>query len=307
MTAKMYFIALLCLWLTLPGIAQLIHHPHQVESHGLDLHVNEFGQTGKTETKHILLVHGLTYSSHEFHIDYKDYSLVNFLSKNGYQVWTMDITGYGQSQKPADGFIVNTSYAAEDIAAVIKYIREKVNINQLDLLGWSWGTATTSRLVASHASWIRKLVLYAPVTSGYNGDAPKQDWHQNTWAHAASDFQLKDKIIDYKITEKPVVALFLSNCWKFDQEVSPNGGRKDLMKGSAEKFILPQNLVVPTLFIGGDRDPYLKWEEIESIYQNHPKKAQSQLIRIRGGAHALMMEKPYYKQFQKKVLLFLQP
>ena len=307
MTIRIFFFLLISLWLSvIPAPAQTRSQSHSVESHGLNLHVKTFKPIKGNHIKHILLVHGLTYSSHEFHIDYKDYSLAIFLSENGFQVWTMDITGYGGSEKPEDGFIVNTAYAAEDIAAVAGYIREKEQVDQIDLLGWSWGTATSSQMVTTHASWIRKLILYAPITSGYDGEKPVQDWHRNTWAHAASDFQLKNDAIDYSIIEKPVASLFLANCWKYDQDASPNGGRKDLFKGSSEKLILAGSLKVPTLFIGGDRDPYLKWNEIESIYSQHPEKDKSLMIKIKGGAHALMMEKPYYRLFRNEVLLFLQ-
>ena len=307
MTARIFFFLLISSWLSvIPAPAQTTSQSYSVESHGLNLHVKTFKPVNGNRIKHILLVHGLTYSSHEFHIDYKDYSLVNFLSENGFQIWTMDITGYGGSEKPEDGFMVNTAYAAEDIAAVVGYIREKEQIDQIDLLGWSWGTVASSHMVASHAPWIRKLILYAPITSGYDGEEPRQDWHHNTWAHAAADFQLKNGAIDYSIIEKPVASLFLANCWKYDQDASPNGGRKDLLKGSNEKLILAGSLKVPTLFIGGDRDPYLKWDEIESAYSQHPEKDKSLMIKIEGGAHALMMEKPYYRLFRNEVLLFLQ-
>lgn len=305
MEKRIFFFLFVCLW-SLAISAQVTSRSYSVESHGLSLHVKTFGQEDKKPLKHILLVHGLTYSSHEFHVDYKDYSFVNFLAENGFQVWTMDIAGYGGSEKPDNGFTVNTAYAAEDVAAVVGYIRDREHIDQIDLLGWSWGTATSSRMVAAHAPWIRKLVLYAPITSGYDGDGPLQDWHHNTWEHAASDFQRENGAIDYNIIEKPVADLFLANCWKYDQDSSPNGGRKDLLKGKNEKLISTEYLRVPTLFIGGDRDPYLKWEEIASLYHQHPEKDKSRLIKIEGGAHALMMEKPYYQMFRNEVLLFLQ-
>lgn len=299
-------ITFLLISLSAPAItAQITHKSFSVKSQGLNLHVKTFRQDHGKPLKHILLIHGLTYSSHEFHMDHGDYSLVKFLSENGFQVWTMDIAGYGLSEKPEDGFIVNTAYAAEDIAAVVQFIRNTGQIDRIDLLGWSWGTATSTQMVASHASWVRKLVLYAPITSGYDGKEPQEDWHHNTWVHAASDFQVKDGVIDYHIIEKPVANLFLANCWKYDQDSSPNGGRKDLLKGRNEKLIRAESLKVPTLFIGGDRDAYLKWDEIVAIYNRHPAKDKSRLVRIEGGAHALMMEKPYYRQFRNEVLGFL--
>ena len=84
-----------------------------------------------------MLVHGLTYSSHEFNVDYKDYSLAKYFARRNYDVWLLDIAGYGQSQEVEDGFMPNSDYAAEDIAAAAKFILGKSKAESLDVLGWS--------------------------------------------------------------------------------------------------------------------------------------------------------------------------
>ncbi len=93
-------------------------------------------------------MHGLTYSSHEFDVNYKDYSLVKFLAKNGFRVWIMDIAGYGRSGDPENGFLPDLDYAAKDIATAVNYIRTVGNVENINLLGWSWGTVTASRMTA---------------------------------------------------------------------------------------------------------------------------------------------------------------
>ena len=45
---------------------------------------------GERTEKQILLTHGVTYSSHEFDVDYEDYSLVRCLAGAGYGVWRLD-------------------------------------------------------------------------------------------------------------------------------------------------------------------------------------------------------------------------
>ena len=95
------------------------------------------------------MIHGLTYSSHEFDVDYKDYSLSRFLARNGYNVWLLDITGYGQSDPIENGFIADSNYAAEDIHAAVKFISEQNGQRKIDILGWSWGTVTTNDLIVN--------------------------------------------------------------------------------------------------------------------------------------------------------------
>lgn len=62
-----------------------------LERNGIELHLDRVKVEGTEPERNILLVHGLTYSSHEFDINYEDYSLVRLLARDGYAVcaWTL--------------------------------------------------------------------------------------------------------------------------------------------------------------------------------------------------------------------------
>ena len=51
-----------------------------LERNGISLHLDCVKKENTDPSDHILLIHGSTYSSHEFDIDYKDYSLVRRLA-----------------------------------------------------------------------------------------------------------------------------------------------------------------------------------------------------------------------------------
>ena len=87
-----------------------------LERNGVRLHLDRIALANTQPAKQILLVHGLTYSSHEFDVDYADYSLARFLATQGYAVWRLDVAGYGSSEDVKDGFMPNSDYAAEDRA-----------------------------------------------------------------------------------------------------------------------------------------------------------------------------------------------
>ena len=74
-----------------------------LERNGIPLQLDCVKKENAAPAGQILLVHGSTYSSHEFDIDYQDYSLVRRLAGEGYAVWRIDIAGYGQSG-PGEGF-----------------------------------------------------------------------------------------------------------------------------------------------------------------------------------------------------------
>ena len=117
-----------------------------LERNGIALHLDCLKTGNSDPAKHILLIHGSTYSSHEFDIDYQDYSLVRRLAREGYAVWRLDIAGYGQSGSVDDGFLPDTVYAAKDVHAAVERIVQISGQDKVDVLGWSWGTMITGRL-----------------------------------------------------------------------------------------------------------------------------------------------------------------
>ena len=277
---------------------------YPLEREGVALHLDRMSLADKPCEKNILLVHGLTYSSHEFDVDYADYSLARYLARAGYAVWRLDIAGYGQSGAVADGFLPDTDYAARDVAAAVDAILADTGAEQIDLLGWSWGTVVASRFAYDHPETIRKLVLYAPIFSGLGEAEVTEPFHTNDWAHAADDFQKKaDGSLDLDMTEKEVIGMYCSGCWRYDGDFSPNGGRRDLCVSRETELIDPGRLRMPTLVICGDSDPYMDPARVENCMARLPEGSQREVIP--GGGHALMLEQPFYRTFREKVTAFL--
>ena len=277
---------------------------YPLERNGIDLHLDYMETQGSNPDRNILLIHGVTYSSHEFDIYYEDYSLVRFLAGEGYGVWRLDIAGFGQSGEVEDGFLPDSDYAAEDIHAAVEKICEVTGEDRIDLLGWSWGTVTTSRFVADHPEHIGRLVLYAPILSGLGEAEITEPFHHNTWEHAADDFQKKeDGTFDYEIADPVVIELLCSSSWHYDKESSPNGGRRDLCVDKDQLLIDLKKITVPTLVICGDNDPYLDYERVNKVLNDLP--AGSVLEVLEGASHVAFLEKPYYHDFQDRLIGFL--
>ncbi len=306
MLARILLVALVLLQGGAAFAAGIVTDVVPLERNGINLHLQRVLSEEAPGERQLLLVHGLTYSSHEFDVDTGDYSLARFLASNGFTVWMLDIAGYGSSQEVEDGYMPDSNYAAEDIAAAADLVLERSGQQRLDVLGWSWGTVTGGRFAANHPEKVGKLVLYAPIVAGLGVYEVKSPFNKNTWEHAAGDFQVKeDGRIDYDITEPCVVATFLSNCWRYDGKGSPNGGRRDLLVGADERLIPTASIEAPTLLIVGDKDPYVSVELCEEAFGTLKNK-DSMLKVVPGASHAMMMEKPFYKEFREAVLAFLQ-
>lgn len=256
--------------------------------------------------KNILLAHGVTYSSHEFDINYKDYSLARRLAREGYAVWLLDIAGFGFSGKVEDGFLPDSDYAAEDIYAAAEKIISLTKQEKIDVLGWSWGTVTSSLFVAAHPNLVNRYVMYAPILCGIGEYEVEEPFHYNTWEHAADDFQRTEEgEFDYSVVDPAMIEMFCSSSWHYDGESSPNGGRRDLCVADTQLLIDLEKIEVPTLVICGDEDPYLKYDLVNASLDSLPEGSELEIIE--GGSHVVFYEEPYYRDFQEHLTQYTVP
>lgn len=282
-----------------------ISEVYPLEREGIALHLDCMKVEGIEPHKNILLVHGVTYSSHEFDINYEDYSLVRELALKGYRVWRLDIAGFGMSESVEDGFLPDSDYASKDISTAVDLIVSETGQEKIDVLGWSWGTVTTSRFVAEHPEHVNRLVLYAPILCGLGEYEVEEPFHHNTWSHAVDDFQhTDDGSFDYSITDPIVIEMWCSSCWHYDGESSPNGGRRDICVPKEDRLIDLAQITVPTLIICGSEDPYLNYDLVNESLKYLPENSKLEVIE--GGSHVVFVEKPYYHDFQDRLIRYLE-
>src|SRR5215510_10840937 len=119
----------------------------------------------------VLYVHGATYPSETaFDLKLDGLSWMEYIASRGYDVWLLDLRGYGKSTRPpemsdkpeANGPIVQGVTAVKDIGSAVDFILQKRNIPRLNLLGWSWGTTLMATYTTQNADKVERLVLYAP-------------------------------------------------------------------------------------------------------------------------------------------------
>ena len=147
------------------------------------------------EDRVVLFVHGAgTPAEVAFDVPYEDYSWMAYLADAGYDVFSMDMTGYGRSTRPHVmndacnlseeqqagllGSVLDakcepryrqqlTTIASDwdDIDAVVDYIRELRGVERVSLIGWSLGGPRAGGYAAQHPDKIARLVLLAPAYS----------------------------------------------------------------------------------------------------------------------------------------------
>lgn len=143
--------------------------------------------------KVVLFVHGAgTPAEVSFDVPYQDYSWMSYLAAAGYDVFSVDMTGYGRSARPAPmddkcnlspeqqkgfgvscpqsypGNLTNLESDWNDISAAVAFIEKLRHVKKLNLVGWSQGGPRAGGWTADHPDQVAKLILLAPA---YNRNA----------------------------------------------------------------------------------------------------------------------------------------
>jgi len=120
----------------------------------------------------LLYVHGATYPAETaFDLPLGGFSWMDYLACQGYDVYLVDLRGYGQSTRPPEMSeppenntpIVRSDVAVRDVASAVEHVSARRGLKKLNLLGWSWGTAIMGGYAAAHPDRVHKLVLFAPL------------------------------------------------------------------------------------------------------------------------------------------------
>jgi pimeloyl-ACP methyl ester carboxylesterase len=193
--------------------ARLLRVDHYVRVHSTvpsiagqlsQIYVREVAEAGialraPSANRVALFVHGAgTPAEVSFDVPYQDYSWMAYLAHAGFDAFSMDMTGYGRSTRPAPmndpcnisreqqaSFVPSlisapcspsyphplTTIATDwnDLDAVVDYIRALRHVDKVSLLAWSLGGPRAAGYTARHAEKVSALVLLAPA---YNRTGP---------------------------------------------------------------------------------------------------------------------------------------
>ena len=167
----------------------------------------------------VLFVHGAgTPAEVAFDVPFQDYSLMAYLAREGFDVFAMDMTGYGRSTRPTpmndacnlsaeqQKTLIPSVLAApcspvytqaittmgsdwNDIGSVVDYLLAKRHVKRVSLIGWSQGAPRAGGYASQHPEKVSKLVLLAPA---YNRTSPTEAREQRSTSAAAFNIQSHD-------------------------------------------------------------------------------------------------------------------
>jgi pimeloyl-ACP methyl ester carboxylesterase len=284
---------------------------------GIQLHVRNkrLAKSDKFAAERIILfVHGATYPSETaFDIDLPGGSWMDLAARKGYDVYLVDIRGYGRSTRPAsmnaapaeNPPFATTQEAIKDVGAAVDFILKRRGVSKLNLVGWSWGTAIMAGYTTANNDKVNKLVLYAPL---WNLKAPPPFSGVGAYRTVLRDVARQRGIrgIPAERVEEISPTAWFDKWWEGNLATDPEGAKrnppvirapngilKDLADywGAGKQTYEPEKIRVPTMLIVAEWDqdtPLFMAQEVFAKLVNTPNK---RYVVIGEGTHAVVVEK----------------
>ena len=125
-----------------------------------------------TPDRILLFVHGATYPAETtFDLRLAGLSWMDYIAQRGYDVYLMDVRGYGRSTRPPEMSrpavesrpIVHTDVAVRDFGTVVDHIIARRGVSKINLMAWSWGTVIAGAYTTQNNDKVERLVLLVPL------------------------------------------------------------------------------------------------------------------------------------------------
>jgi pimeloyl-ACP methyl ester carboxylesterase len=300
----------------------------QAKDPGIQIYVRNKHLAGMSRfapEKTLLFVHGATYPAEtSFDLPHEGLSWMDYIAQRGYDVYLMDVRGYGRSTRPREmdappdqnAPIADTEDAVRDISAVVDHILARRGLQKIDLMGWSWGTSTMATYTTANPAKVNRLVLYAPIwlretPSPIQVNGPVGAYRTvlreaafNRWMNGVPESKKADLI----------PAGWFDEWWNATLATDPVGSKQnppvlrapagvvaDVQKfwSSGKPTYDPAKITVPILLIQAEWDqdtpPYMA-RALFPLLVNAPEK---RYVMIGEGTHTVMLEKNRMELFRE--------
>ncbi len=286
---------------------------------------------GAASDRVVLFVHGAgTPAEVAFDVPYQDYSWMAYLARAGFDVFSMDTTGYGRSTRPAPmndpcnlspeqqaslGLKACTaSYPYQlttlesdwnDVGAAVDYVRALRHVDKVSLVAWSLGGPRSAGYAAQHPDKIAKLVLLAPA---YNraasakppGDIPLKGVAMNTQSRADFDANW-DRQVGCANQYEPAAAQSVWTSMIASDPVGATWGPGARRAPNTTSWGWTSDVVkttmIPTLMVSGAHDKQVDQSRVKEMYADlgSPQKV---FIDLACSSHNAMWEKNHLLLFR---------
>jgi pimeloyl-ACP methyl ester carboxylesterase len=286
------------------GIQLVIRNKHPTEYY--------YGKPDHT----VLFIHGASFpGTATFDLALDGTSWMDWMAKRGYDVYTLDIRGYGKSTRPpamnqpadANPPAVDGVTALRDVSKAVDFITSRRNLDRLVLVGWSWGATLAGSYAAHSSSRVEKLVLYSPQwlsdakpaeTAAKPGawrevplSAIRERWTRDVPTKERTELvpaANMDAFINALKAADPVGAKQTPPVLRV-----PNGAVADWLAswGAGQPYWRPERISAPTLVIQGEWDAETPPDQGLSVFAALTGAPDRRYVLIGEATHSLLLER----------------
>lgn len=277
----------------------------------------------------VIYVNGTTQASEAtFDLSLDGLSWMQYIAARGYDVYFVDLRGYGGSSRPpemeqpaADNpAIVRTDTGIRDLAAAIDHVLARRQLSRLDVIGWSWGATIAGAYAAEHNDKVNRLVLYAPqwVRNGGTVSDPGTLGAYQTWTiqqgrdrlQSGTPQERKDELFPPAwFSQWSAAALATDPAGSvLNPPVvrTPNGSLQDIRDYwfAGKPYWDPSRVTVPTLVVRGEWDAVTTLPDTLGVFSALSNTRLKRMLVIGAGSHMVFIERNRQQLF-REVQLFL--
>jgi pimeloyl-ACP methyl ester carboxylesterase len=247
---------------------------------------------GDTARPVLFLVHGSSIAalaSFDLAVpDHGEYSMMNVFARLGYDVWTMDHEGYGESSRTDENS--NIASGIEDLKAAAEVLARETGQQQYDLFGESSGAIRAGAYAMAAPERVRSVALAAFTYTGKGSPTLTKRAEQVEY-YRTHNRRVRDRAMIESIftrdkpgtTDPAVPAAIAAKELQYGTTV-PTGTYLDMTANLP--LVDPKRVSCPVLLVRGEYDGIATPEDIWDFYRQLPN-GDRQLATIAGAAHAL--------------------
>lgn len=297
----------------------------KIESHvsGLKIAITHKKPKLPLDDYAILFLHGSSFpSALSFGFKMNNYSMIDSMSDNGYEVYALDFLGYGNSDRynEMETNLINSKPVGraldvcKDVDNAVDFIIKKTGKAKVYLVGHSWGGSVAALYASQFPDKVSKLVLFAAITQRedtskaekieYSFETMTPDERVNSMKNltpSENQCQLEAEVFNFWgnnwLKSDPLVVKFKSNSIRFPS--GPSQDVEDLLHGKS--YYNPANIKAPVLVIRGEWDKYPDNIDAEKLFSSLENAAYKKYVVIEKGTHVMQLEKSRYQLYDEIV------
>ena len=283
--------------------------------------------------KLVLFVHGAgTPAEVSFDLPFADYSWMAYLADAGYDVFSVDMEGYGRSVRPAamtEKCNLNEAQRAtykvpadckptmtsgvttlasdwNDVGAAVDYVLNLRHGTKINLVAWSQGGPRSAGWAAQHSDKVNKMVLLAPAY--FNGVRRPPAAAQATPPRgSAFNVQTHDDLVKLWSGQAPCPGQYeqgtLAAVWKDLLASDPVGAswnppaRRAPVTAPVPGWTqeMAKNTKIPTLMVSGQHDGQVNPQNVRNLYTDIG--GDKVFVDLACSSHNAMWEKNHLLMF----------